>query len=87
MDLFDNSKVLIFFSSKTNENIIHLFLVNKAELNDTGKYTCKDRQSGQTTNCDVTVDKAPIRIIKGLPETLIIPQGKPIDCFSYKRVR
>ena len=52
------------------------FLVHKAELNDTGKYTCSDRQSGLTTDCDVSVTKAPIRIIKGLPETVIVPQGK-----------
>jgi hypothetical protein len=51
------------------------FLVHKAELNDTGKYTCKHRQNGETTNCDVIVAKAPFRIIKGLPETLNIPQG------------
>ena len=58
------------------QNRIFSILVNKANLNDTGKYTCKDRQSGQTTDCDVNVTKAPIRIIKGLPETLNVPQGK-----------
>lgn len=51
-------------------------LVAKAELNDTGKYTCRDRQSGETTECDVEVEKATIRLIKGFPETLTIPQGK-----------
>lgn len=63
-----------FFSFR-NRNVLQ-FLVNKVNLNDTGKYTCKDRQTGQTTDCEVTVSKAPIRIIKGLPETLIVPQGK-----------
>ncbi len=59
-------------------------IVHQAELNDAGKYTCKDRQTGDTTNCDVNVSKASIRIIKGLPETLIVPQGKNV---FYKRVR
>ncbi|CAF3613953.1 unnamed protein product, partial [Rotaria sordida] len=59
-----------------NNGPIRQLKVHKAELNDTGKYTCKDRQSGETTNSDVDVAKAPIRIIKGLPETLIVPQGK-----------
>ena len=64
------------------KNILHkkhfsfASLVLKAELDDTGKYTCQDRETGESTNCDVTVNKAPVRIIKGLPETLIVPQGK-----------
>ena len=58
------------------KKLYFIFIVLKAELNDTGKYTCKDRQTGETTDCDVNVTKAPIKIIKGLPETLIVPQGK-----------
>ncbi|CAF4859421.1 unnamed protein product, partial [Rotaria sp. Silwood1] len=61
-----------------NNGPIRQLKVHKAELNDTGKYTCKDRQSGETTNSDVDVAKAPIRIIKGLPETLIVPQGEQL---------
>ena len=64
------------FENKKKVKYLFFFLVHKAELNDTGKYTCSDRQSGLTTDCDVSVTKAPIRIIKGLPETVIVPQGK-----------
>ncbi|CAF3800634.1 unnamed protein product, partial [Rotaria magnacalcarata] len=52
--------------------------VLKAELDDTGNYTCKDRQNNETTNCDINVVKASIRIIKGLPETLIVSQGEQL---------
>ena len=54
-------------------------LVSHAELKDTGKYTCKHRQTGEATDCNVTVAKAPVRLIKGLPETLIVPQGKVLS--------
>lgn len=54
-------------------------LVLKSELKDAGNYTCQDLESGETTNCQVTVKKAPIRLIKGLPETLVVPQGKIVS--------
>ena len=59
-------------------------LVPHAELKDTGKYTCKHRQTGEATDCNVTIAKAPVRLIKGLPETLTVPQGKVL--FASVRV-
>ena len=66
------------------------FSVLKAELNDTGKYSCVDQQTGDTTTCDVDVQKAAIRLVKGLPETLIVPQGNSfvrVSCVDIRRAR
>ncbi|CAF1220457.1 unnamed protein product, partial [Didymodactylos carnosus] len=48
--------------------------VHQAELNDSGRYTCVDRQTEEKTSTDVDVIEAPIKIIKPLPETLTITQ-------------
>jgi hypothetical protein len=68
-----------FFLELEQTKILSHSLVSNAQLSDTGKITCKDRLSGETTQCNVTVNKAPIRLVKGFPETLLVPQGKVSD--------
>jgi thiamine phosphate synthase YjbQ (UPF0047 family) len=63
--------------SEKKKRIVSMFiLVCKAQLTDEGKYTCQDRQTNETTDCRVNVTKGLVRLVKGFPETLIVPQGK-----------
>ncbi|CAF1379032.1 unnamed protein product, partial [Didymodactylos carnosus] len=50
--------------------------VHKAEPNDSGRYTCADRKTGEKTNTDVDVIEVPIKIVKPLPEKITVNQGE-----------